>query len=160
MTAASRRHPVPDLSVAIDRLRAIATESAEHLLHSDGPPHPDARLLDLCAEIGHQRRVADAALERRRAGVAAVWMCKTPTEAAEVVEAQEKDEQATKHYVYLLRRAAKIKAATPAGIYAKAIAVRSSKTGAPYLAMSLAEDLLACEGLRKSLWPVETGETE
>ena len=39
------------------------------------------------------------------------------------------------------------------GIYAKAAIVRASKTGAQDLAMSLAQDLLDCPGLRTSLWP-------
>jgi hypothetical protein len=44
-----------------------------------------------------------------------------------------------------------------AGIYAKAAVVRASKTGAADLAMSLAQDLLGCPGLRASLWPAEKG---
>jgi hypothetical protein len=50
-------------------------------------------------------------------------------------------------------RIRKMKATTAAGIYAKAAVVRASKTGAADLAMSLAEDLLACPGLRAALWP-------
>ena len=46
-----------------------------------------------------------------------------------------------------------------AGIYAKAMVVRASKTGAAGLAMSLAEDLISCEELRKSLWPAEVPAT-
>ena len=38
-------------------------------------------------------------------------------------------------------------------IYAKALVVRSSVTGAAKLAMSLAEDLVACSELRATLWP-------
>jgi hypothetical protein len=56
----------------------------------------------------------------------------------------------------LTRQAAKLRAMTPAGIFAKALAVRSSHTGAAVLAMSLADELIACPGLRQSLWPVET----
>ena len=53
----------------------------------------------------------------------------------------------------VLFKAKKIKATTAAGIYAKALIVRSSKSGAPLLAMSLADDLIECPGLRASLWP-------
>lgn len=43
--------PTPDFGAAITRLREIAANSADRLLLADGPPHPDAELLDLCAEI-------------------------------------------------------------------------------------------------------------
>lgn len=52
-----------------------------------------------------------------------------------------------------LIRIRKMKTTTAAGIYAKAAVVRASKTGAADLAMSLAQDLLDCPGLRASLWP-------
>jgi hypothetical protein len=55
-------------------------------------------------------------------------------------------------------RIRKMKATTAAGIYAKAAVVRASKTGTADLAMSLAEDLLDCPGLRASLWPAGEGE--
>ena len=57
-----------------------------------------------------------------------------------------------KQVVQLLRRAKKIRASTAAGVYAKALIVRASTTGAAQLAMTLAE-IIACEGLRASLWP-------
>jgi hypothetical protein len=46
-------------------------------------------------------------------------------------------------------------AQTPAGIYAKALVVKSSMTGAAKLARSLAADLIACRELRESLWPAQ-----
>ena len=51
----------------------------------------------------------------------------------------------------------RLKAQTAAGIYAKAAVVKASKTGAACLARSLAEDLLACPGLREALWPAQKG---
>jgi hypothetical protein len=56
-----------------------------------------------------------------------------------------------------LSKAKKLKATTAAGIYAKALIVRSSKSGARLLAMSLADDLIACPGLRESLWSAGEG---
>jgi hypothetical protein len=50
-------------------------------------------------------------------------------------------------------RAAELEATTHAGIYAKALIVRCSSTGASALAMSLATDLVECKGLRDVLWP-------
>jgi hypothetical protein len=61
------------------------------------------------------------------------------------------DAQATQ----ILRRATKLRASTPAGIYAKALLVRVSRTGAVVLAMSLAEELIDCRELRQSLWAAE-----
>jgi hypothetical protein len=54
-------------------------------------------------------------------------------------------------------KAKKLKATTAAGIYAKALIVRSSQSGAKLLAMSVAEDMIACPGLRESLWPAGEG---
>ena len=59
----------------------------------------------------------------------------------------------------LMNRIRKIRAQTAAGIFAKALVVRSSRTAAPVLAMSLAEDLIANNALRASLWPAESRET-
>ena len=52
----------------------------------------------------------------------------------------------------LLRRIAKLRAMTPAGIYAKALVVQASVTGA---AKSMAEDFIANKELRASLWPAD-----
>jgi hypothetical protein len=54
-----------------------------------------------------------------------------------------------------LRKAAKIPAKTPAGIYAKAMVARCTRTGAAGLAMSMAEDFLNIPMLRAGLWPNE-----
>ncbi|WP_428487203.1 hypothetical protein [Rhodopila sp.] len=147
-----------DFTAAIGRMRAIATQSADHLLLGDGPPHPDAALLDICAEIGHQRRVADAAAQRWREADRAARFRKTEADRT-TKDACDKDYTATgQKYAHLLRAAAKLKATTAAGIYAKAIAVRSSKTGAAYLATSMADDLIACEELRQTLWATNEGD--
>ena len=55
----------------------------------------------------------------------------------------------------LLRRLAKLRAMTAAGIYAKALVVQASVTGAAGLAKSMAEDFIANKELRASLWPAE-----
>ena len=58
----------------------------------------------------------------------------------------------------LLSRIRKLRAGTGAGIYAKAMVLRASISGAPYLAVSLAEDLIACKELRATLFPAEREE--
>ena len=45
------------------------------------------------------------------------------------------------------------RAATAAGSCSKALAVRALATGAKVLARTPADDLVACLGLRESLWP-------
>ena len=155
--ANAQNTPSADFSAAIARIKRIAAQSGDALLLAAGLPHPDMALLDLCAEIAQARQDADAAFQRRCACRPATWMAKSHEEAVEIADAKREDEKASKQYSHLLRRAAKIKATTAAGIYAKALAVRSSRTGSALLAASMAEDLLARDGLRASLWPTEAG---
>src|SRR5437763_7121386 len=65
--AAKQPRAIPNLQPAIDRLKAIAAHSGDCLLLADGPPNPDAALLDLCADIAQQRKATDAVWERWRA---------------------------------------------------------------------------------------------
>jgi hypothetical protein len=138
------------LQPTIDRLKAIAAASGDALL-TEGPVQPDAALLGLCGDALHFLTAAkDASTERAK-----IDWCHEISETdrrrdAELLRAQYAAEAGAKQ---LLRRAIKLRATTPAGVYAKALIVRSSRTGAAILAMSLAEDLIACEGLRQSLWP-------
>jgi hypothetical protein len=149
----NRKSPLaPNLYAAVDRLKVMAAGAGDALF-TEGPVNPDHKLLELCAEIGYRRKLADAAHERWRAAPAVPWMCKTPEQTREFTEANFENEREGKNYSSLLKQASKLRATTAAGIYAKAIAVRASRTGAQLLAMSLAEDLLACPGLRASLWP-------
>lgn len=124
-------------------------------LENDGPVTPDADLLDLCGEALHllsaseKAKVASWALlnadhydQETRAQRAALWADSEKL----VVDAK-----------HVMLRIKKTPAATPAGIYAKALVVRGSVTGAAALAKSLAEDLIACRELRESLWPAPPG---
>lgn len=140
--------PTPNLQPAIDRLKVIAGQSGDHLLLGDGTPHPDAGLLDLCVEIARLRGVAEAAW-RRFADTPVGWSKEQRVER-DTLRAQER--VASRALSCLLRRAGSLAATTPAGIYAKAIAVRTSKTGAALLGVSLAEDLIDNPALRASLW--------
>lgn len=147
-----------DLGPAIARMREIAAEAGDHLLLGDGPAHPDAALLDLCAEIAHQRKVAEATDRAYIANLRPLYLRSAADQADHDARRQEMD-KASRSFAHLLRRASKLPATTAAGIFAKAIAVRSSHTGATVLAKSLAEDLIACPGLRTSLWPAGEPET-
>ncbi len=150
----SARHlplPADALGATVARLRAMAAESGDRLYLSDGPVNSDWRLLDLCADAAHQRQVADAALAAWRA-------CPGRPREPAFLAAREAERTAKAKLLQLLRAIGKMPATTPAGLYAKALAVQSSATGASILARSLAQDFLDCRELRASLWPAEAAE--
>lgn len=136
------------MSDVLEQLRAIADGRGSA---PDKELHPDTELLraaatylDLCAEIETIWREAvkkpgarvgdaefDAALRRRK----------------------EKKVEARK----VLARLGKTRAATAAGVYAKATIVTTQRGGmsAPRFMLSLATDLVNNPTLRASLWPTE-----
>jgi hypothetical protein len=151
---AAKRRTLPlgaELQPTIARLKEIAAQSGNALL-GDGDVHPDHQLLDLCGDALYLLKQSEGIAARRCAmhQVDVRWTDAVRTRYRELSD----DERAMcKQAVLLLRRAKKIRASTAAGVYAKALIVRASSTGAAQLAMTLAEDLIACEGLRASLWP-------
>ena len=131
------------------QLKAVAAASGDSLLLADGPPQPDWRLLDLCGDALHYSKAANAAYGARDRGPDVKWTdAHRRRDAALMAEYNLNTNECAK----LLRLAKKIKATTPAGIYAKALLVRCSKTGATELAMSLANDLVDCKALRATLY--------
>ncbi len=153
------RKPLPPAETipAMVRFRQIAAEARDHLLLADGPPHPDADLLDLCAEALHfmtQAKKTYAARPQYTSGME--WTDAHRAEDHRLFQEGRSHEATAKPR---LVRISRIRATTAAGIYAKAMVVRCSQTGAAGLAMTLAEDLIACPGLRAALWPAEA-ETE
>jgi hypothetical protein len=154
----ARRDFTP-LAPVMGQLKDMASRSVDALLLADGPVNADHALLDLCAEALHHLTAAEDAFRARDLGfrqiphsmadkkVVAAWRARDEVLMAEYCG----DRNAA---VQLLRNAKKIKASTPAGIYAKALLVRCSRTGAAELAMSLASDMVDCPALRAVLWPV------
>jgi hypothetical protein len=141
----------PDFTTAIARLREIAITSADNAL-TEGPVNPDRNLLDLCADALHHLAHGEKAYRARDLDYgdnAAEYAAFRLRHAARMAEYN----AGVKSAKPLLIRIRKVKATTAAGIYAKAAVVRASKTGAADLAMSLAQDLLDCPGLRAILWP-------
>lgn len=124
------RDPLSDMAPVVERLRQIATEAGDHLLLGDGPVHPDAKLLDLCADIVHERKRIDTSRNEGNSNELSA---------------------AFRRMSKLIVAAGKISARTPAGIYGKATAVQASRYAAR-LGQSLAEDLLANRALRAMLW--------
>ena len=145
-----------DFVKTIDRLRTIVAETGDALL-TEGPVQPDHKLLELCAEALHYRRRA-AELKEARDALPAPYgnPPATPEQNRLREELRAENDAADNRAMHLSRRVAKLRARTAPAVYAKALVVRSSKTGAAVLAMSLAEDLIGCEVLRLSLWPVES----
>jgi hypothetical protein len=133
----------PDFGPAMSRLRAIAATSADNAL-TEGPVNADRLLLDLCAQTLHALVHAERTYRSRDCSHLG-----SSNDQALLDEYLE----GTRNAKPLLGRIRKMKATTAAGIYAKAAVVRASKTGAADLAMSLAQDLLDCPGLRSALWP-------
>jgi hypothetical protein len=159
----ARKIPAPlplgsDLGPTIDRFQEIVAASRDALV-TEGPVHADHVLLGLCAEALHHRRLC-AELRKAKDALPAPYG-NPPATAEQKRQRQEigaQADDARNRAVQLSRRAAKLKASTPAGIYAKALVVRSSQTAAAILAMSLAEDLIGAPVLRASLWPATTAE--
>ncbi len=135
------RQAKPDFTAAMARLREIAVTSADNAL-TEGPVNADRQLLDLCADALHSLVHAERGYAARKA--------RCEDHHYESWQEYHEEKKSAKPMMHRIR---KLKATTAAGIYAKAAVVRASKTGAADLAMSLAQDLLDCPGLRASLWP-------
>lgn len=128
------------LQSTVARMKEIAAQSGDSLLLANGPPHPDHELLDTCAEAMQQVKRAKE-----------LWAQWEPPDSRNnhLLECQAADARTTQ----LLRRAGRIRATTAAGIFAKALLVRCSRTIPVGLAITLAEDLIDNPVLRRSLWP-------
>jgi hypothetical protein len=144
----------PDFGPAMSRLRAIAATSADNAL-TEGPVNADRLLLDLCAQTLHALVHAERTYRSRDCSHLRSSMTTAERAAWYANDKALMDEywDGTRNAKPQLGRIRKMKATTAAGIYAKAAVVRASKTGAADLAMSLAQDLLDCPGLRSALWP-------
>jgi hypothetical protein len=137
------------MQATIDRLKQIAADSGDRLYLSDGPVNPDHSLLELCADALHWLKQEKAEQAFREV---TPWDCDGPWK-----QSLRDEDDYRKAAQSPLRKAAKLPAKTPAGIYAKAMVARCTRTGAAGLAMSLAEDFLGIPELRASIWPNEEG---
>lgn len=152
----SARKQASDLGPTIERLRKIAAEAQDHLLLADGEPNPDAELLDLCADALDLLVIAARAWRDRP-------VVKRAARGEPIPKADYAEDQRL-HDIFRdnssramppLRAIRKLPAKTAAGVFAKAMVVRASRTGAPLLAMSLAEDLISNPTLRRAIWPAD-----
>ena len=137
------------ISPAVARLRALATKAAKTGTAGEAPEHPDAELLALCAASLDLNAKAGA-IDR----IARSTMDANIHNPAFMAEMSKKDSVLNQRRSAMMRLG-KIPAKTAAGVYAKALVLKDSNGTAPRLALSLAQDLETCPGLRSSLWPAE-----
>lgn len=138
------------------------TPIIQSLLTSRPPapePHPDIDLFDLAdIAVRNAKLAADlwrASFDDRKMPL--IGNNPTATELAQwrTVTARR---IACMEAVRSAARRAQRPAKTPAGIYAKLLIMRASRTGCPVLARSLADDLIQMPALRAVLWPGAAGE--
>jgi hypothetical protein len=144
------------LAPTIDRLRDIVTISANAMI-TEGPVSPDRVLLDACAEALALFREAER-LRDLRVTYDRGTRPRTPQDRHLAANAFDRLTTAERTASGMLVGLRKHAARTAAGIYAKALVVKSSKTGAADLARSLAEDLIANDVLRRVLWETDVGD--
>jgi hypothetical protein len=149
--------PLPNLGPAfqrtVDKLKEMAARGGDALYLSDGRTVPDWQLLDASAEVLSIRKRWKLADDEHRAIIAGCGAGITDAVRqrwAEVVAEKGRLDRAA-HQV--MRGASKMRATTPAGIYAKALMVRCYHNCAGALAKDLADELIACTELRTALWP-------
>jgi len=128
----------------LEMLRSVASPAANPL--PEMAPNPDAELLEQADELLAWLKRRNAALDEMRSSAlvsSASWEKSKGAylEACGVISSR-------------LRAMGKLRARTPAGIYAKALLVRGSQSGAAGLLASLANDLIDSPELRAALWPV------
>jgi hypothetical protein len=135
-----------DFTPLVSRLREAARQAVKGGAIAQSASHPDAELLELCAKVLDLR--AECAAIDREARKMPIPFMNNPAFEAEI----KKRDEVHNSLRTPLARLCKFRAKTAAGIYAKAHVLRVS-VHAPKLALSVAEDLINCPGLRASLWP-------
>jgi hypothetical protein len=109
----------------------------------------DKHRSDLCAEALHLMVRANGfgTILLRLDLPVVIWISGIPSfkhSAASAIPCTMSTTMPSKSEAEIMGRIRKIAAFTAAGIYAKALVVRASRTSAPILAMSLASDLINC----------------
>lgn len=142
--------PAPE---ALELFREIAARSGDTLILGDGPPHPDAQLLQLVVDVLDLNKRETIKLDE----VHATWsQSKHPFGEQALKEQKDGRAECARMRTEIKRltlRASKIRAATPAGLFAKTQMLRVTLTTQRGLAGSIAADILENAAIRAALWP-------
>lgn len=136
---------------AMSLLRKLAVDATNAAADPQEIANPDLTLLNLCDRIVNL--IQERELQRQRWSERLIQSNSTPEENA---TAGKEQNRRGCEIGRLLRRAGEMKAATPAGIYSKAIVVSRGGDLATLFAKSLANDLLGSQTLRAVLWPTQS----
>ena len=129
------------LAPAMDQLHALTSMSFDTLLLAEGPPQPDYKLLGICDDGLYAQKKHDEC-----------WALHRADRSRDTRSFADQADEWHRKALSAVRAASKIQATTAPGLYAKAMLARHTKWSA-VLCQSLAEDFIACKGLRESLWP-------
>ncbi len=168
--AAAEQHKAPPAAddgerfqAVIDRIRRYAHDAIYSPIYGgiEFPPlpHDDADLMELCSTILHLHRQETEARKQMQpiydeGGREFIRDEQKSAERRERLSVLSDEARKNNRRVATLsKQASKLAATTPEGIFAKALIVRKSRTGATVLAMSLARDLIEAPNLRAILWP-------
>jgi hypothetical protein len=147
--------PAIEFPAAIERIREIAETPGGEVTDRPDGVNPDKQLLEACAAALALQRLAASLLAENRNAIdglfgTGLWCDEIRSHCD---DRSRRLRRANRDAGSILRAAGKVPARTPAGIYAKALCVRESATGAAVLARSLAADLIANDVLRRLVWP-------
>ena len=143
----------PDITTdALAVFRSLADRSADALLLSDGPPHPDVELLNIAADVLDLKQKRMEAFNIAWDG----WHAEASKLGQRAIDNRVARMRVVKgyqnHIVRLAHLASKQPATTPAGIYAKCHVVRNL-LGSGGIVASLVADILHNPAIRAALWP-------
>lgn len=138
-------------------LRDMAARAVLRGKAEEPEPHPDAELLAVCGLVLDLAAGLEA-ISREMDALPPCYECQSRDEGWEArkplwAEYGRIDREMRKP----MRRIGTLRATTPAGIFAKALVLRRSKGNAPRLALTLAQELLDCPGLRAAIWGADAG---
>jgi hypothetical protein len=130
---------------AMDLLNGIAARAMEDGADPSATVSPDHELLMLCDAV--------TMLRSQGARIREEWRAAGPAGDPGRHEILKEIKRRVHEAAPSLRKLAKMRAVTPAGIFAKAIVVRYVATSTATLADSLADDIVNSVELRQAIWP-------
>jgi hypothetical protein len=133
-----------DLHQSLGLLSLLAGRAMVAAADPSASVSPDYELLQICDYI--------VIAKRQHAQLEATWRAMDYSDS-DHKRAHDECYNAGRTVKRLLLKIRKVSATTPAGLFAKAVAVSRTGSAASLVAVSLADDLLASSELRKAVWP-------